>query len=740
MSEEEERDFQAEIEEGFAEIEQKYAVDTQQGFENVLVIDNTPIVDESKKDKLLARLRSEFSKAGAPLDEDRIQMPWDDAAGTNKGFLFLTYPDAQQAENALRVLDGLKFGSKNTLYVNRFGDIERYANLPVGEGELPTGWREKPYVEKDHLRSWLGDAAGRDQYLTFRDTDVNILWNGRNGNAEPVRDSEGKIVKNNKWGDFYLQWSPLGTYLASLHRVGVALWSGPKLDGPVGVNVLRFTHPGVRFIQFSPCENYLVTWSDEPLPLREPFGPEDEGNQFVVWDVKSTRVLRTFPHEQPAQRGDEPPRFQWPLFKWSPDDAYVAKVVPGSAIQVYELPSMGLLDKKSIKIEGVQDFEWCPMSEKDWEARKKGKGREVMFVYWQPEAQNQPARVNLMAIPSRNIVRSKNLFNVTDCKFYFQNQGDFLCVKVDRHARKAKSKKATFCNLELFRLREKDFPIEVIEHKDYVPSFAWEPHGNRFSIISTNDPNYGQNIPGVVVKFNVDFYAPDPKKGDFIPIKKLDGKIANTIMWSPKGRHIVLATLASPTKFDIEFWDLDFTTDDNPNKKEAEPGANVQMLGTGEHYGVTDIAWDPSGRYLATHASAWRQSPEPGYKIWDFKGTELVSQQLDRFKQFLWRPRPPTLLSKDQQRKVRKELKEHSRAFDEEDAAEENRGSAEKLAQRQREIAEWDAWRARNVARLAEARKARGKELKKATQEAGEEEKVEEWIEEMIDETEEVVV
>jgi translation initiation factor 3 subunit B len=116
---------------------------------------------------------------------------------TDPSFLFLTYPDAQQAENALRVLDGLKFGSKNTLYVNRFGDIERYANLPVGEGELPTGWREKPYVEKDHLRSWLGDAAGRDQYLTFRDTDVNILWNGRNGNAEPVRDSEGKIVKNN---------------------------------------------------------------------------------------------------------------------------------------------------------------------------------------------------------------------------------------------------------------------------------------------------------------------------------------------------------------------------------------------------------------------------------------------------------------------------------------------------------------------------------------------------------------
>ena len=123
-------------------------------------------------------------------------------------FLFLTYPDSQQAENALNVLDGLKFGSKNILYVNRFGDIERYANMPVGEGELPTGWREKSYVEKDHLRSWLGDAAGRDQYLTFRDSDVNVFWNGRNGNAEPVRDADGKVVKNNVSGAGMIRVEP----------------------------------------------------------------------------------------------------------------------------------------------------------------------------------------------------------------------------------------------------------------------------------------------------------------------------------------------------------------------------------------------------------------------------------------------------------------------------------------------------------------------------------------------------
>ena len=143
---------------------------------------------------------------------------------------------------------------------------------------------------------------------------------------------------------------------------------------------------------------------------------------------------------------------------------------------------------------------------------------------------------------------------------------------------------------------------------DYVPQFAWEPHGNRFAVLSTNDVNYGQNVPGAVIKFNVDFFQPDPKKGDFTSIKHLEGKLANNITWSPKGRHIAFSTLASPTKCDIEFWDLDFVTDDNPNRREAEQGANIQLLGTGEHYGITDLAWDPSGRYIATHASAWRQS------------------------------------------------------------------------------------------------------------------------------------
>jgi translation initiation factor 3 subunit B len=57
------------------------------------------------------------------------------------------------------------------------------------------------------------------------------------------------------------------------------------------------------------------------------------------------------------------------------------------------------------------------------------------------------------------------------CKLYWQNQGDFLCVKVDRHT---KTKKSIFCNLEIFRVREKDYPVEVVELKGTALEFCEE--------------------------------------------------------------------------------------------------------------------------------------------------------------------------------------------------------------------------------------------------------------------------
>ncbi len=140
-------------------------------------------------------------------------------------------------------------------------------------------------------------------------------------------------------------------------------------------------------------------------------------------------------------------------------------------------------------------------------------------------------------------------------------------------------------------------------------------------------------------------------------------------------------------------------------------------------------------RLLMTSPSC---SPKPGYMIWDFRGQELQKQPLEKFKQFVWRPRPATLLPKDEQKKIKKNLREYSRQFDEDDAAEESNVSAELLAHRRRLIDEWNAWRKKRTQELKAEREAAGAVVEAKTDEAVEQ--VEEWIEELLEETEEVVV
>lgn len=89
----------------------------------------------------------------------------------------------------------------------------------------------------------------------------------------------------------------------------------------------------------------------------------------------------------------------------------------------------------------------------------------------------------------------------------------------------------------------------------------------------------------------------------------LPSRTSNAIRWSPRGRHVVLATVGSSTKSELEFWDLDFNVEDAGRREgqvsKEDWGSGIQLLGTADHYGVTDVEWDPSGRYLATSASAW---------------------------------------------------------------------------------------------------------------------------------------
>ena len=137
---------------------------------------------------------------------------------------------------------------------------------------------------------------------------------------------------------------------------------------------------------------------------------------------------------------------------------------------------------------------------------------------------------------------------------------------------------------------------------------------------------------------------------------------------------------------------------------------------------------------------------ENGYHLYDFKGELLREEHVDKFKQFLWRPRPPTLLSKEEQKQIRKNLREYSKDFEEEDRIADDKEKGAVVEERRRMLSEWLAWRANEAEELRADRREMGlpedPEEEKAKANGAEAEEaaiVEEIVEEIVDETEEIM-
>ncbi|ORZ30314.1 eukaryotic translation initiation factor eIF2A-domain-containing protein, partial [Catenaria anguillulae PL171] len=686
-------------------------------FDTVLVIDGAPIVDEGKRDKLFSVIRKQFAKEGAKIKENGFHMPMEETPKgklMSKGFVFVDFETPADAEKALKDLQFFKFDKAHTFFLNRFADVEKYSTVPDEWNEEAAVGPAPEYKEQGFLRDWLLDPSARDQIAVFNRDTVSLLWSNKDKNPDVVHERE-------RWTEGYVAWSPRGSYLASVHRAGVAIWGSKAMD-----RLQRFHHPGVRFIDFSPLESYLVTFSPEPLPAvaagdtSKPWGPESAGHHVCIWNIRTGRVLRSFAltSEEIATKN-----VPWPLFKWSWDEKYFARIVGNAKITVYEAPSMALLDKKSINLPGVTEFEWMPYTPEeepeqaaganaDGKKKKHGPAQQKrniapphVLAYFIPQTgTDNPAQLALMSLPNRQIIRSKQVFFGTGAKIHFQPQGDYLLFKVDRTNR---SGKASFVSLEVFRLREKDFPADSVEIQQIITAFGWEPTGNRFAVITTSDtPSADLDIktvlagaPGKMTAHIYEVEAAQEKKGKqaAVPggvklVKALEKKSVNSVFWSPKGRYVVFAGLRNLQGV-LEFYDIDAGADAAKDASMTATTAQIALLAANDHHGATDVAWDPTGRYVLTSVSMWAKSADQGFHLWDMRGALLNKQSREQLKQALWRPRPATLLSKNKLKNIRKNIKNYVREFEIQDAQESSALSAAELEERKRLFAEWYKFR-----------------------------------------------
>ncbi|XP_057510007.1 eukaryotic translation initiation factor 3 subunit B-like [Actinidia eriantha] len=608
------------------------------GFGNIIVVDNLPVVLKEKFEKLEGVVRKIYGQIGV-IKEDGLWMPLDPVTQKTLGYCFIEYNTPQEAELAREKTHNYKLDKSHVFAVNMFDDIEKFLKVPDEWAPPET----KPYTPGENLQQWLTDEKARDQFVIRSGSDTEVLWNdARQLKPDPV-------YKRAFWTESFVQWSPLGTYLATVHRQGAAVWGGASTFN----RLMRYAHPQVKLIDFSPGERFLVTYSSH-----EPSNPRDTHRVVLnIFDVRTGKVMRDF-----KGNADEfvvggtggVTGVSWPVFRWGggKDDKYFARIGK-NVISVYETETFTLIDKKSIKVDNVMDFSWSPT--------------DPILALFVPElgGGNQPARVSLVQIPGKEEMRQKNLFSVSDCKMYWQSNGDYLAVKVDRYT---KTKKSTYTGFELFRIKERDIPIEVLElenKNDKIIAFAWEPKGHRFAVIHGDSP-----------KPDVSFYSmrTTHHTGRVSKLITLKGKQANALFWSPAGRYIILAGLKG-FNGQLEFYNVD----------------ELETMGAAEHFSATDIEWDPTGRYVATSVTSVHEM-ENGFNIWSFNGKLLYRIMKDHFFQFLWRPRPPSFLSPEKEEEIFKNLKKYSKKYEAEDQDVSLLLSEQDREKRRRLKDEWDSW------------------------------------------------
>ncbi|KAK0604707.1 hypothetical protein LWI29_018535 [Acer saccharum] len=190
------------------------------GFGNIIVVGNLPVVSKEKFEKLEGVIRKIYSQIGV-IKDDGLWMPVDPQTHKTLGYCFIEYNTPQEAELAKEKTNGYKFM------------------------KVPDEWGPpefKPYTPGDNLQQWLTDEKARDQFVIRAGSDTEVLWNdARHLKPEPV-------YKRTYWTESFVQWSPLGTYLATVHRQGAAVWGGADTFN----RLMRYAHPQIKLIDFFP--------------------------------------------------------------------------------------------------------------------------------------------------------------------------------------------------------------------------------------------------------------------------------------------------------------------------------------------------------------------------------------------------------------------------------------------------------------------------------------------------------
>jgi translation initiation factor 3 subunit B len=616
-------------------------MEMDKSFPDTVFIGGLPKLNPEKSKKLESVVKSRYlDKYGT---YDSVWLPIDSSTNMTRGMAIVKFTSVASAKQAVEQMHGVSLDKAHVLSVCKFDDFDKI--LARSEEFEPKSTIPRT-SRKDH-RDWLTDKRCREQFLMRHDQETQIFWHD-NLAGEPELYYGGEREKDNGkiWCDWKVQFSPQGSFVATYHKPGIALWAGEKFQRWK----CKFHHENVKFIDFSPTEDFLLTWNGS-LPSQE---DENAVKIFRVLTGECVWKTRTPTMSPNATANDN---CVFPHFMWSKDGKYIA-MMKVDTVYVRDTATFENIkdeggQQRSLKYENLATFQWSP--------------KDNIIALWTNEKDNNPARLLLVEIPSRKEIASRTRTQV-ECKMHWQSEGDYLCLLVTKLGKKLQ-KGST--NLEILRMREKNYPADTVEIKDcVVKAFHWETGSNRFGVITTDEAGHKPKLL---------MYALGPAKTEQIACIELPSPHFSHIYWAPGGQYFLCAAMGSNAG-DLLFCAL-------------MPDNKLEVLAKDEHFMVTNVEWDPSSRYIITavtqgmkdsdHTSGFKYQMHSGYAIWNFLGRKLVGEvQLEKLYGISWRPHPPSLLSSGTQEHIRKNIKQFSKKYDAKDEAEKDKARAEFNAER----------------------------------------------------------
>eukprot|EP00056_Hartaetosiga_gracilis_P007214 m.105504 g.105504 ORF g.105504 m.105504 type:complete len:948 (-) comp12656_c0_seq1:1114-3957(-) len=524
-------------------------------------------------------------------------------SGDGDGTAFVEYKTVAEANEGSKKFHSSKVGKAvlSAALLSEFDSILETEDEYV-EPEL------KLDLDEEHLHSWTLQEHAYDQFVVTEGNTTTVCENS-------VTKSNTLFTKD-KWSNAPAMWSPSGGYLITFRTQGVVLW------GKTGLKCLqRFLHQKVKMVDFSPNERYLVTYSEECR------------KRFVIWNIETGEECRSF----------DVPLTAWPLFQWSACGNYCARKVNNGIIIYDAKTNFKKLDMKNVAIPRIKSFSWSPV--------------KPFFCYWTPEQDAIPLRVAIMGVPRKEDLVARNVVRAEKCTMFWQKSGEYLCVMINRVAKK------TITDLEIFHVGSKNLPCDHLEIKEKIVSFEWEPVGNKFCILVSNEKE---------TLFKNVFYQ--VLKGKIVELGSITPRYKTTISWSPAGKYCVLAEL---------------DTDEAPLHFMDVSGSKVARMVEQTHNKVSHLDWDPTGRFIVTSVRYSNSKDDNGYRVWSFTGRLLREEQCQRLWHFQWRPRPASIITPQHIKQINKNYKMFAEKFDAERKVAERTEDQERL-QRDQEV--YDAW------------------------------------------------